>query len=48
VAQYNLGVLLAEGSGVARDVGAARQWFEKAAAYGYPLAVRNLEILDAA
>ena len=36
-AQNNLGVLYAEGQGVAQDYAQARTWFEKAAAQGHAL-----------
>ena len=37
-AQYNLAVLLEYGLGVARDLGAAVDWYTRAAEAGYPLA----------
>jgi uncharacterized protein len=41
----NLGVLYANGRGVAQDYGQARQWFEKAAAAGDAEAMNNLGVL---
>jgi TPR repeat protein len=37
-----LGVMYVEGDGVPRDLGIARQWYEKAAALGSPEAKQNL------
>ena len=45
VAQYNLGLLYANGQGVPKDDGQARQWYEKAAAQGRADAQVNLGIL---
>ena len=44
-AQNNLGVLYAEGQGVAQDYAQARAWWEKAAAQGYAAAQYNLGAL---
>jgi uncharacterized protein len=45
VAQYNLGLLYANGQGVTKDDAKARQWYEKAAAQGHTEAQVNLGIL---
>jgi uncharacterized protein len=37
-AQFNLGLLYAEGLGVAQDYAKAKAWLEKAAAQGHPKA----------
>lgn len=42
VAQNNLAVMLATGSGVTQDVKAAAKWYEKAAEQGYAVAQHNL------
>ena len=42
---YNLGVIFADGQGVPRDYGKAREWFEKAVAQGDKLAERGLQWL---
>ena len=44
-AQYNLGVLYANGNGGPQDYAIARGWYEKAAAQGYAGAQNNLGIL---
>ena len=44
-AQFNLGLLYANGQGVPKDDAQARQWYEKAAAQGHPEAQVNLGIL---
>ena len=44
-AQYNLGVLYANGHGVPQGYGTARQWYEKAAAQGHASAQYNLGVL---
>ncbi len=41
-AQYQLGLLYANGQGVPKDDAQARQWYEKAANQGHPLAQVNL------
>jgi TPR repeat protein len=41
-AQYQLGVMLAEGTGGAKDEVAARSWFEKAAAQGHAGAMERM------
>src|SRR5713226_6618463 len=45
VAQYNLGLLYANGQGVTKDDAKARQWYEKAATQGHAEAQVNLGIL---
>ena len=45
VAQYNLGLLYANGQGVTKDDAKARQWYEKAAVQGHVEAQVNLGIL---
>ena len=45
VAQYNLGLLYANGQGVSKDDAQAQQWYEKAAAQGHAGAQVNLGIL---
>ena len=45
LAQYNLGLLYANGQGVSKDDAQARQWYEKAAAQGHADAQVNLGIL---
>ena len=44
-AQYNLGLLYANGQGVTKDDAKARQWYEKAAVQGHAEAQVNLGIL---
>ena len=44
-AQYNLGLLYANGQGVTKDDAKARQWYEKAATQGHADAQVNLGIL---
>ncbi len=44
-AQYQLGLLYANGKGVAKDDAKARQWYEKAAVQGHTEAQVNLGIL---
>ena len=44
-AQYNLGLLYANGQGVSKDDAQAQQWYEKAAAQGHADAQVNLGIL---
>ena len=44
-AQFNLGLLYANGQGMPKDDAQARQWYEKAAAQGHPEAQVNLGIL---
>ena len=44
-AQFNLGLLYANGQGVQKDDAQARQWYEKAAAQGHADAQVNLGIL---
>ena len=44
-AQFNLGLLYANGQGVPKDDAQARQWYEKAAAQGHAEAQVNLGIL---
>ena len=44
-AQFNLGLLYANGQGVPKDDAQARQWYEKAAAKGHAEAQVNLGIL---
>ena len=44
-AQFNLGLLYANGQGVQKDDARARQWYEKAAAQGHADAQVNLGIL---
>ena len=44
-AQFNLGLLYANGQGVPRDYVQARQWYEKAAVQGYALAQLNLGVI---
>ena len=45
VAQYQLGLLYANGKGVTKDDAKARQWFEKAAIQGHTEAQVNLGVL---
>ena len=45
LAQYNLGLLYANGQGVSKDDAQAQQWYEKAAAQGHADAQVNLGIL---
>ena len=45
VAQYNLGLLYANGQGVTKDDAKARQWYEKSAIQGHADAQVNLGIL---
>jgi uncharacterized protein len=45
VAQYHLGLLHANGQGVAKDDAQAREWYEKAAAQGHADAQVNLGVL---
>ena len=45
IAQNNLGVLYLQGRGVHKDLGAARVWFERAAAHKLPGAMHNLGML---
>ena len=45
LAQYNLGLLYANGQGVSKDDAQAQQWYEKAAAQGHAGAQVNLGIL---
>ena len=45
VAQYQLGLLYANGQGVTKDDAKARQWYEKAAVQGHAEAQVNLGIL---
>jgi TPR repeat protein len=45
LAQYNLGLLYANGQGVSKDDAQALQWYEKAAAQGHADAQVNLGIL---
>ena len=44
-AQYNLGVLYDEGSGVGQDLARAARWYHKAAAQGFVDAQTNLGIM---
>ena len=45
LAEFSLGLLYERGHGVPRNLGAARQWFSRAAEHGHPLATgRALEI----
>ncbi len=44
-AQFNLGVMYANGQGVARDDAEAARWFHKAAEQGYANAQRNLGVI---
>ena len=41
-AQYNLGLMYANGEGVKQDYFKAKEWYEKAAAQGYALAQNNI------
>ena len=43
-AQFNLGVMYAEGEGVARDDAEARRWYRKAAEQGHADAQHNLRV----
>jgi len=45
VAQYQLGLLYANGQGVTKDDAKARQWYEKAAVQGHVEAQANLGVL---
>jgi TPR repeat protein len=42
MAQFNIGTLYENGHGVAKDQDVATQWYTKAAAQGYALAVAKL------
>lgn len=44
-AQFNLGVMYANGQGVPRDDAEAARWFHKAAVQGYANAQRNLGVI---
>ena len=44
-AQYNLGVMYAEGEGVAKDTVKAVEWYKKAAAQGDKDALQRLKVL---
>ena len=46
-AQYNLGVMYADGLGTAQDYLEARKWYRKAADRGDPLAQYNLGVMAA-
>ncbi|MEC9345341.1 MAG: tetratricopeptide repeat protein [Pseudomonadota bacterium] len=45
-AQYNVGVLFDEGLGTGVDHAAARDWWQKAADQGLPVAMHNLALLE--
>jgi len=45
-AQYNLGVMYANGNGVEQSFTTAQEWFQKAAAQGYEHAIAALEQVD--
>ena len=42
MAQYNIGTMYENGEGVARDEAVAAQWYRKAAAQGYVLALNKI------
>lgn len=42
LAEFSLGLLYERGHGVPRDLGAARQWFRRAAEHGHPLAAERV------
>ena len=42
LAEFSLGLLYERGHGVPRDLGAARQWFARAAEHGHPLAAERV------
>ena len=44
-AQYNLGVMYANGDGVTKDAVKAVEWYQKAAAQGYADAIQRLKAL---
>ena len=46
-AQYNLGIMYAEGKGIAKDEAQAVAWFRKAAEQGYAPAQFNLGVMYA-
>ena len=46
-AQYDLALQYLTGQGVARDVAAAKDWLQKAAAQGHKIAQKQLELLGA-
>ena len=46
-AQYNLGVMCAEGRGVEQNNDAAKYWFRKAAELGNAMAQSNLDVMNA-
>jgi TPR repeat protein len=48
MAQFNIGLMYADGLGVKVDKTLARQWFEKAAASGNEPAIARLGRIDAA
>ncbi|HAA93983.1 MAG TPA: sel1 repeat family protein, partial [Rhodospirillaceae bacterium] len=45
--QFNLGVMYRKGRGVAKNDKVARQWYEKAADQGHPIARRVIEVMKA-
>ena len=45
MAQFNLGNMYINGHGVKQDYKKAIEWYEKAAAQGYPLAKNNLGVI---
>ncbi|HJM50819.1 MAG TPA: SEL1-like repeat protein [Alphaproteobacteria bacterium] len=45
-AQYNLGVMCAEGRGVEQSDDTAKYWFRKAAELGSEMAQSNLDVLN--
>ena len=46
-AQYNLGIMYANGRGVKQDLFNAKEWYQKAADQGYALAQYNLGLMYA-
>ncbi|MEQ8799456.1 MAG: SH3 domain-containing protein [Salinisphaeraceae bacterium] len=44
-AQYNLGLMYANGFGVTRNAGTAREWYRKSAEQGYARAQHNLGVM---
>lgn len=43
-AQYNLGLKYLAGIGIGKDVGKAKEWFQKAASQGHPQAQQRLRV----
>jgi TPR repeat protein len=45
-AQFNLGLMAAEGDGLRRDFENAMFWWQQAAAQGFPNAIQALDLLE--